>query len=816
MKKSVLFLMGLLCLFLSVSSAAWAQEAGKISGTLSDSLTGKPIEYATVALLQSGNTQALQSALTDANGRFSFEGIAPGNYQLAISFLGYQKKFISRVAVNAAKPETAVGNIRLVPSTTQLKEVTVEALRPTITQEADRMVVSIEGTALAAGRTAYDVLATLPGVFIDQEGNIQLNGRAGVTIMLDGKLTYLSARDLRSLLEGMSAENIRNIEIISNPSSKYDAEGSSGILNINLKKNTLQGINGSAYAGANYNGKQYGFSTGGNINHRTGPWNSFLNLDMARRVGGRDATFNRVFQGDESTTHFDQVATGNYEVQGPPAVRVGTDYSFDDRHSVGVMGYFNTNKLHADFLTETYIGNAPNQPTQFIDADNFNQNRFTNFTTNLHYMGKYDTIGTTLTADLDFVKIKNRGDANFFNYFYDLETGLPPTQDFLYTNTPNEFDIFAAKVDFTRPLANGRKLELGAKASRVVSDNDSRFYFNNSEKLQLDERRTNHFVYDENIYAGYLNLNSKLGEQLSVQAGLRAEYTTSRGESITTRDVNDRDYLNLFPSLFVQQEVSDNYQINYNYSRRIQRPNYGQLNPFFAYRDPYTYWQGNPDLRPQYTHAMGITQVFKKTYNLVLNYQLNRDVIAELPEIIPETSTTIYYVGNVPKSRNLSLIAIVPFTIMKNWESSNTMLLSYNEFSAVVNKQQMINDQVFYMLQTNHTIMLPKKIKMEVNGVYQGPAAYALYVVDPRWWVNVGVKKSFLDETLELSVNANDIFKTQDLIISALVGEGNVSDWNQYFRQRNVGFTLRYKFSKGEKPEERKRSTLEELIRTGN
>ncbi len=808
--------MGLVCLFLTISGAVWAQETGKITGTLSDSLTGKPIEYATVALLQPASTQAVQSTLTDATGRFAFTGVPAGSYQLAVSFLGYQKKFVGQVTVRADRPETTVGNLKLVPATTQLKEVTVEALRPTITQEADRMVVSIEGTALAAGRTAYDVLATSPGVFIDQEGNIQLNGRAGVTIMLDGKLTYLSARDLRSLLEGMSAENIRNIEIITNPSSKYDAEGSSGILNINLKKNTLQGMNGSTYAGANYNGKQYGFSTGGSVNYRTGPWNSFLNLDMARRVGGRDATFNRVFRTAESTTYFDQVATGNFEIQGPPAVRVGTDYTINDKHSVGAMGYFNTNKMHADFLTETYIGQSPNQPTQFIDADNFNQNRFTNMTSNLHYMGKYDTLGTTLTADLDFVKIKNRGDANFYNYFYDLETGGPATQDFLYTDTPNEFDIFAAKVDFTKPLAHGRKLELGAKASRVVSDNDSRFYFNNGEVLVLDERRTNHFVYQENILAGYANLNSKLGEHLSVQAGLRAEYTKAKGESLTTKDVNRPEYLNWFPSLFVQQHVSDNYQINYNYSRRIQRPNYGQLNPFFAYRDPYTYWQGNPELRPQYTHAIGITQVFKKTYNLVFNYQQNHDVIAELPEVIPETSTTIYFIGNVPKSRNLSLTAIAPFTVMKNWESNNTLLVSYSEFSAVVNKQQVINDQVFYMLQSNHTIMLPKKIRMEVNGTYQGPGVYALYVVEPRWWVNVGLKKSFMQEKLDLSINANDIFKTQDLIISALVGEGNVSDWNQYFRQRNIGFTLRYKFSKGEKPEERKRSTLEELNRTGN
>lgn len=815
MKKSVLFLVGLLCLFLTVPTPGWAQETGKITGTLTDSLTGKPIEYATVALLQTNSTQALQSTLTDATGRFSFGGISKGNYQIAISFLGYKKRFINQVALTDTRPEVTIGNIRLEPATTQLKEVTVETLRPTITQEADRMVVSIEGTALAAGRTAYDVLATSPGVYIDQEGNIQLNGRAGVTVMLDGKLTYLSARDLRSLLEGMAAENIRNIEIITNPSSKYDAEGSSGILNINLKKNTVQGMNGSVYAGANYNFKQYGYSTGGSVNYKTGPWSSFLNLDMARRVGGRDATFTRVFRSGDTSTYFDQVADGNFQVEGPPAVRLGTDYSFNDKHSVGVMGYYVTNQLHADFLTETYIGPAPNQPTQFIDADNFNQNRFTNRTANLHYMGKYDTLGTTLTADLDFVKITNRGDADFYNYFYDLTVPGAVTQDFLYTDTPNEFDIYAAKVDFTKPLPQGRRLELGAKASRVISDSDSRFFFNNGDVLVPDTRRSNHFVYDENIYAAYVNFNTKLSERFSLQSGLRAEQTQSRGELLTTGDVTKRSYLNLFPSLFLQQKVSEDYQINYNYSRRLQRPNYGQLNPFFAYRDPYTYWQGNPYLRPQYTHAFSISQVFKKAYNLTLSYQHTQDVIVELVAIDPETATTVYYIGNASDSRNLSLTANVPYRVMKNWESNNTLIVAYNEYNVAVDNGQTVNDQVFYMLQSNHTLLLPKKVKLELNGVYQGPSVYALYRADPRWWLNVGIKKSFMDEKLDLSINANDVFGTQHLIIGAALGEGNVSDWDQYFRQRNISFNLRYKFSRGAKVEERRRNNLEELNRTG-
>lgn len=434
----------------------------------------------------------------------------------------------------------------------------------------------------------------------------------------------------------------------------------------------------------------------------------------------------------------------------------------------------------------------------------------------MHYAGKIDTLGTTLTADLDYVKIMNDGESNFYNYFDSLATDDPVAKDFLYTSTPNNFDIYAAKIDFTKPFAGGNKLELGAKASRVISDNDSRFFFNNSEVPVLDLSRTNHFIYDENIYAGYITWSSKLGEKFNVQAGLRAEQTQSRGESRTTGQVTERDYLNLFPSFFLKQKVNENYEINYSYSRRLQRPNYGQLNPFFSYRDPYTYWQGNPYLRPQYTHAVGITQIFKKNYSLILNYQLTQDVIVELPAIDAETSTTIYYIGNADKSKNLSVTGVAPIKIMKNWDTNNTLVVSYNEYSTMVNNVQLVNDQLSYTIQSNHNILLPKELRLEVNATYQGPAVYALYIVEPRWWVNLGLKKSFFDDKLDLTINANDIFKSQRLIIAALVGEGNVNDFNQYFRNRNVGLTLRYNFSRGQKLEERRRNnSLDELNRTG-
>lgn len=789
-----------------------AQNNGEIRGQLIDSISGKPLEYATVALFKKGNEKPVDGRVTNETGQFSFSNLELTSYEVAASFLGYANSTVREITLSPANPAKDLEKISLSQDASQLGEVTIQSLRPTITQLADRMVVNIAGTALAAGNSAFELLSRAPGVYVDQEGNIQLNGRSGVTVMLNDKLTYLSARDLRNLLEGMSAENVQNIEIITNPSAKYDAEGSSGILNINLKKNALNGINGNINSSYRYNGKQHGYSAGGRINYKTEKWNSFLNLDMARRVGGRDATFTRVFFGEE-TTYFDQVAEGNYEVEGPPFVRVGTDYDFNDNNSIGATVYYATNHLESNFLTDTYLGRTPNNPVQYIEANNYSTNTFSNFSTNLHYLGKLDTIGSSISADLDFVKITNQGESNFYNFYEDLTSNQPIRQDFLYTHTPNGFDIYSGKVDYAKAFSSGPKLEIGAKASRVVSDNDSRFFFNN-EGLILDPNRTNHFLYDEDILAAYVNLNTKLSEKFSVQAGLRAENTSSTGESLTTGAINERDYLNFFPSLFVQQQVTEDYGINYSYSRRIQRPNYGSLNPFISYRDPYTYVQGNPELRPQFTHALGVRQLYKKKYSLAMDYQMVKDVISELPILVEETATTIYTTGNVDDAQNFSLTAIAPVKIMKNWDTNNTFILSYNEFNMFIDNMQLANEQVFYMFQTNHNILLPYKFKMELNGVYRSPQASGLYLIDTMWWVDAGLKKSFLEDKLELSFNVNDIFSSYRLKFSTNIGD-NINDFDQDFRTQYVNFAVRYNFSSGLKFQSQNRSTgPEEVNRT--
>ncbi len=802
-----------LAFFVGLAQASFAQNSGRLSGTIKDE-KGEAAGFANVALMQAADSALVSGAVTDINGSFSINTPRkPGAYFLRLSAIGFGQTTTPAFTIPNGDFSKNFGTLTLKEDVQLLKEVKVESMRPKIVNEADKMVVSVEGTALAATNTAFQVLAKSPGIWIDQDGNIQLNGQQGVRVMIDGRPTYLSAKELQSMLEGMSAENIKNIEIINNPSARYDAEGTAGIININLKKNTISGINGSMYAGYNYNGVQ-GYSTGLNLNYKTGKWSSFGSFDFGRHARFRDAVFTREFNTPESNTTFDQDAREDILRQ-TPSLRLGTDYDINENHSVGATLNLSQHKSSFDFRTDTYIRNGNSLEDLFIDADNYTENVYKNGTFNLHYMGKLDTLGSSLSADLDLARIDNSGNARFQNSFDSLAPGATDYRSLLTSENPTGYDIYAAKIDYTKALKNKRKLELGAKASRVVSDNELRFFTNLSEGRVADPSKSNHFIYDENIYAAYLNLSTPLSSKISVTAGLRAEQTVAKGISLSRNQETPREYLNLFPSVFVQQNISDNYQINYNYSRRIERPHYEQLNPFIFYLDPNTLVQGNPYLRPEYSHSLGMTHTFKKTYNLMLEYTVTKDFIAEVPVLNEETKITTFNRQNVDDSENLSATFVAPFKIMKNWDTNNNTTVAYQKFSTVLNNRLERNNQLFYLFQSNHNIILPKGFKLEVNAGYQGPAVWGLYRIQSQWWADMGVKKSFLQDKLEASLNVNDIFRSRQLIGGANVGD-DINQFNQYFGSRSLGINLRYRFSRGEKFEMKQRNTnLEELNRAG-
>ena len=810
MKNSFLLLFALI---LNIFSPVLAQETGMLKGVLKDS-KGAPVGFANVALVQKETGTVKTGTTADEKGNFQLKSPAPGTYFLRCTFLGFQPTESESFQVLEENFSKDFGVLVLKEEVTNLKEVTVQSMRPTITNHPDKMVLSVEGTAMAAGSSAYDILTKAPGVWLDQDGNIQLNGKAGVRVMIDGKLTYLSGKELQTLLEGMSADNIKDLEIITNPSAKYDAEGSAGIINLNLKKNSLSGFNGSVYAGYQYN-TIHGYSNGGNLNYKKGKWSSTAMLDVSRRARVRTNTMDRAFNEAGNITTLTQKGRENGATF-IPNVRLSTDYEISPKHSIGIMANLTYQNQETDFDTDSYLRTGNPENDLFIQARNYTRRNFGNGTFNLHYSGKPDTLGSTLSIDLDYADLLFKGKGDFRNYTQPADFSGPATLDQLGSDNPSGYRIWSAKTDYARPVFTGGKLELGAKASHVVSDNDLQFFFVRENQKIADPLRSSHFIYTENIYAAYANFSTALSEKIQVQGGLRAEQTVAEGHSVTLNDTRNREYFGLFPSVFVQQKVSKNYQLNYNFSRRLDRPGYNNLNPFIFYLDPYSWAKGNPDLKPQYTNSFQLTQTYKDAYTLILGYANTAGFMAEIPTQNNQNKTTEFQTRNVDNFESVNANLVLPVKILPEWEVSNNLSLEYQNYTMYLADKHRRNEQVFFFAQSNHNLQLPKNIRMEVNGGYQGPSAYGLYKIDQNWWVDAGLKRSFLNNQLDLSVNVTDIFKTRR-VIGAANFDGNINEFDQYFGMQSFRINLRYRFSRGEKFElKRRNNSLEELRRAGS
>ncbi|MBC5774748.1 TonB-dependent receptor [Pontibacter sp. KCTC 32443] len=804
----------LLILFSSFTVKTYAQSEGMLTGTIADD-KNLNVGFANVAVLDAVTSAVVTGAIADMDGNFKIKTPAKGTYLLKVNSLGYVTYQSAVFEVSGPSASKDFGKLQLKSDAKVLKEVTVQALRPTILNEADKMVVSVEGTALATGSTAYEVLEKSPGVWVDQDGNITLNGKGGVQILLNGKPSYLTGKDLQNLLQGMSAENLKDLEIITNPSSKYDAEGTSGIININLKKNQLFGLNGGVYAGYQYN-QLHAYTSGGNINLKNGKWNTSVNADFARRPRFRDVETARIV--NSSTGKKSLTQTGREEGRRvSPSLRLATDYDINDNHSVGMVANLQYSDNSNSFYTKGLLRDNTAANDTLITSTNTAGGTYYNSTINLHYSGKLGATGTTLTADVDYATIANDDETGFSHSFERINSDEPTQLNHFATENPTHYDIYSAKTDFAKQIGKNGRLELGTKISHVVSDNELRFYEISDGVRTIAPERSSHFIFTEDILAAYTNFSTSIGETWKIQAGLRAEQTQAEGDAKTLNQINDRSYLNFFPSLFIQQQVSENYQIGYKYSRRINRPHYGHLNPFVFYIDPNTLATGNPHLKPQYTNSFEVTQMFRKTYNLVLGYAVTKDFIGEVPVYHREKNLTIFERRNMDDFTNINATLVAPIRVKPGkWEINNNATLAYQHFTVKVNEITETSEQLNFSAQSSHNILLPKGMRLELTGAYQGPGVYGLFEFADQWWLDAGLKRSFLEDKLTVTMNVTDIFRSRDLRIDTMV-DGNSNKINQYHGMQSVRLHLRYNFNKGKAFESKKRNVnLEELNRTGN
>lgn len=741
---------------IGISFAQTPVQSAQVTGSLLDE-QGKPMMYATASLLNAQDSTLVKGAISNEAGVYTFEHIKTGSYIIKASTVGYEKAVSKPFTVTTSSANINLPQIKLQPNTHSLNAVSIVASKPLIEQRSDRVVLNVAGSVLAAGNSAMDILERAPGVSVDKDDNISLKGKQGVTVMLNDKLTYLTSAQLATLLRSTDGNTIQSIDIISNPSAKYDASGNSGIINIKLKKNRQTGTNGSITTGFGY-GKYGKDNETLQLNHKEGKLNLFGTFSHNDNKRSQDIDIRRIVTDGAEKTYFNQF-TAMPQSNHNNSYRIGADYDLSDKNTFGVVvsGYFNS-ELDAN-TTRTYIGPDFIRVDSSLNTISAIDQKYKNIAVNVNDTWKLDTAGQQLNIDLDYSKFKNEVNAHYTTNFFLADGSMQHPAAFLGNLTPSTIDIRTAKVDYTLPITKSIKFETGAKFSDVKTDNDlQQSLVDGGQYL-----RTNHFVYDEKIDAGYVNF-SKDFNKTSVQMGLRGEYTRSNatGDSLDVRQVVARHYFNLFPSVFVNHTINDKNEIGVSYSRRIDRPQYDNLNPFVYNLDPYTYQKGNPYLKPQYTNNFELNYTYNKSITLSLGYSRTTDVISEIPGADPKTKIGFVTSQNLETQINYSANLFAPYTITQWWSGNVNATAFYLGFkSNGLEGGNLDRGQTAYQLRANETFTPIKGYRFELTGNYQSALTYALFYVKPQYSVDAGVSHSFLNKKANLKLSVSDIFNTR-------------------------------------------------------
>ncbi|WP_421942680.1 TonB-dependent receptor domain-containing protein [Pedobacter sp.] len=798
MKQISLLFIIISIFFLSETKAQ--DKTGKISGLLLIDKT-KPVS-GTIILKNLNDTTFLRSISSNQEGKFSFEGLAYGSYSIVINAIGF-KTITEKIEVSKHQPAIEK-NFNMEAELNDLGSVTVVGKKPLVERFTDKTVLNVENSLVATGNTALEVLAKMPGVLVNQDGAISVRGKSGVNVLIDGKSTFLSNEQLATRLKSMNSSELKSIELITNPSAKYDAEGNAGIINIKLKKNSAFGTNGNLDLGFGY-AKNPKSDAGISLNHRTNNFNVFGNFANNNNKYQEDLDIDRITNNGVSDTHFHQYNTqirssynNNY--------KFGLDYFLNKKNTIGFLttGYFNNGHDSSNGITD--IGTSFTKIDSSIVADNPSTNKFRNQAYNLNYKSIIDSLGQEFSIDLDYAQYRSEEYTVYNNYFSDAGGNQYKSPLTFRNLTPSLIKIKAAKIDYSLPLNAKAKFDFGLKSSWVSTDNDFRFENLVATQWQNDLTRSNRFVYDENINAAYANFKQEF-KKTSVEVGLRIEQTNSKGNSVNEQKVVKRSYLDFFPSFSVNQDLSENNQLGFSYSRRIDRPDYKSLNPFVYFVDLYTFSQGNPFLNPQYTNAFQLAYNYKKELNVSFGYSITNNLILDV--LLPDDAKKTLYqtVQNLDKQLSYDLTIGYPTTVTKFWNMDNTLTSTYNQIkSAGLGGTDYDRKKVNFALNTSHNFTITPSTSAELSGEFVSAQIYGTYAIKPYYGIDFGVKQSFIDKRLNLKFAINDILNSRIGRISSALSSLNYN-LSQKQETRIFRFSLNYSFGSNAIKATRERKT---------
>lgn len=797
----------LLALFL-LTNILFAQDL-KITGTVQLDKDGK-ISNVSVLLFPHNSQTLTKAVITDNDGKFHFNAITSGEYIVKVSFLGYQDYVSAPFSVAGKNVELPV--ITLLETANQLNEVVIVKEKPMVQVMADKTVFNVENTINATGTSGFELLRKAPGVVIDNNDNLIVEGKTGVLIYIDGKQSYLSGADLTNFLKTIQATDIESIEIITQPSSKYDAAGNAGIVNIKLKKNKNYGTNGTISSG--YNVGKYGTSVN-SVSFNTRNKKSNIYGNYSNRFG-RNHSFIDLYRLQNDAV-FDASTKSTYEINANN-LKLGYDYYINSKNTVGVVVNGNFNNFYNDSHSKTGIRKQTTAVNDSIlIANNHTKSKTYNIYSNLNYKFQ-DTTGVSLNVDLDLGKYKSDRDNYLPNYYYDATQTNILSEVITGQKTPIEIKIASLKSDYERNLLKG-KLGMGFKTSLVNTDNTFNLFNYEGQTPIFNEDLSNQFDYKENINAVYVNFN-RAYKKISFQAGLRMENTNSDGKLFSTQQNENervkRNYTDFFPSGGITYQANDKNAFALIYSKRIERPNYQSLNPFEYQLDELSYFKGNPFLKPQYTDNIKFSHTYKYTLTTSISYSYVTDFFAQVTEPVGD-NRALMSTRNVADQQIINIGVSYPFKV-QNWWS---VYISANAYqSKYIPTHPSFNGitQETFSLYGQNNFKLPQDISMEVSGWYSSPSIWGgTYKTKSLGSLDLAFQKQFLNKKLTARIAFSDILFTSpwkgDTKYANLVIYGNGGN-----DSRQVRFNLAYNFGRDEIKKARNRNTglEDEKNRIGN
>lgn len=741
---------------LLVSLQSMAQSPGKVTGTVKDPKNAALVS-ATISLLEAKDSSLLKTEITDAAGKFEIAVSRPGTYLLSYAAVGHEKKLSNTFTVNDGQT-VDLGAQSLITSAVKLQGVTVTSKKPMIEVKADKTVFNVEASINATGSNALELLQKSPGVQVDNNDNISMKGKTGVRIYVDGKMMQLDTKDLAAYLKSINSNDIEAIEMISNPSAKYDASGNAGIINIRLKKNKKYGTNGSVNAGL-----VQGVTPKGNgslnLNYRDKKINIFGNV--GGNVGRYENTLN-LYRVQNDTLYDQKTVMHTYDKSFN--IKAGADYFINRTSTIGVMATTNVNDNRWESNSSTVKSyNPTGMYVETLKARNTIPGNRTNANMNLNYRFA-DTTGLEVNFDADYGLFRGKGHSYQPNYYYDANGNFLRSV-INRNNTPTDIDIYTAKLDIEHRFLKG-KLGYGAKVSFVTTKNSFDFFNDDANGVPIKQlNNSNSFKYKENVNAAYINYQRQLNSKWSIQAGLRGEQTNSNGiltranGTVSSDDKVKRSYFDIFPSAALNWNINQKHNLNLTYSRRIDRPTYQDLNPFENKLDELTYEKGNAFLQPQYTDNVELTHTFMGMINTTVGYSHVKDYATQTTDTTG--SATFVQQKNLAKQEIISFNIGSPTPIRKWWNGYANFWYNYQMFSGIVGANKVKQEIPSYGAYLQQSFTLGKGFTAEVSGWFNGPSIWGgTWKTKSQGAVDAGLQKQLLNKTATIKLTATDIFHT--------------------------------------------------------